>query len=148
MFALGVCTDAMDDYCRTSESTVMKCMKRFCVAVRAKFGEYHLRQPTRLDFLKQLGINSARGFPGMFASLDCMHYEWKKLSGCLARRLWKQGGQMIHHTRSGCGSKSIHMAHFSGLPGSNNELNVLDRSPLIYDMLVGETTNMTFEING
>ena len=55
---------------------------------------------------------------------------------------------MIHHTRSGCGSKSIHMTRFSGLPGSNNKLNVLDRSPLIYDMLVGETTDMTFEING
>jgi hypothetical protein len=110
MLALGVCAYAMDDYCRTSESTAMECMKRFCVAVRAEFGEYHLRQPTRAYFLQQLGINSAHGFSGMFASLDCMHYEWKKLSGCLARRLWRQGGQTIHHTRSGGRSKSTHMA--------------------------------------
>ena len=33
MLARGVCADAMDDYCRTSESTAMECMKRFCVAV-------------------------------------------------------------------------------------------------------------------
>ena len=52
----------------------MECMKRFCVA---EFGGYHLRQPTRTYYLQQLGINSARGFPDMFASLDCMHYEWK-----------------------------------------------------------------------
>ena len=61
MLALGVCADAMDDYCRTSESTAMECMKRFCVAMHAEFGEYHLRQPTRADFLRQLEINKARG---------------------------------------------------------------------------------------
>lgn len=44
MLSLGVCADAMDDYCRTSESTAMECMKRFCVAVRAEFGDFHLRQ--------------------------------------------------------------------------------------------------------
>ena len=33
MLALGVCADAMDDYCRTSESTAMECMGRFCAAV-------------------------------------------------------------------------------------------------------------------
>ena len=77
MLSLGVCADAMDDYCRTSESTAMECMKRFCVAVRAEFGDHHMRQPTRADFEKQLSINAQRGFPGMFASLDCMHYQWK-----------------------------------------------------------------------
>lgn len=36
-----------------------------------------MRQPTQADFEQQLAINAQRGFPGMFASLDCMHYEWK-----------------------------------------------------------------------
>jgi hypothetical protein len=75
MLALGICTYAMDDYCRTSESTTMECMKWFCVAVRSEFGEYHFRQPTQEDFHQHLAINSARGFPDMFAFLDCMHYE-------------------------------------------------------------------------
>jgi hypothetical protein len=77
MLALGVCADAMDDYFRTSESTTMKCMGRFCVAVLVEFGEYYLRKPTYKDCRKQFAINEARGFPGMFGSLDCMHYEWK-----------------------------------------------------------------------
>ena len=68
MLALGVCTDAMDDYCRTSESTAMECMGRFCAAVRAEFGEYHLRKPTYEDCRGQLAINEARGFPSMFGS--------------------------------------------------------------------------------
>ena len=54
----------------------MKCMETFYVAVRAEFGEYHLRKPTYEDCRQQLAINEARGFPGMFGSLDCMHYEW------------------------------------------------------------------------
>ena len=45
MLILGVCVDVMDDYCRTCESTSMECMRIFCVAVRAEFGEYHLRKP-------------------------------------------------------------------------------------------------------
>jgi hypothetical protein len=72
-----VCADAQDDYCRTSESTAMECMGRFCTAMRAEFGEYYLRKPTYEDYRKQLAINEARGFSGMFGSLDCMHYEWK-----------------------------------------------------------------------
>jgi hypothetical protein len=75
MLELGVCTDAMDDYCQTSESTTMKCMGRFCAAVRAEFGNYYLRKPTYEDCREQLAINEVRGFPGMFGSLDCMHYE-------------------------------------------------------------------------
>jgi hypothetical protein len=77
MLALGICVDALDEYCRISETTTMECMKIFCVSIRAKFGDYHLRQSTRADFEKQFAINAVRGFPGMFASLDCMHYEWK-----------------------------------------------------------------------
>ena len=77
MLSFGVCADAMDDYCRTSESTAIECMKRFCVTVRAEFGDFHLRQPTQADFKQQLAINAQRIFPRMFASLDCMHYMWK-----------------------------------------------------------------------
>ena len=148
MFSLGVCVDAMDEYCRTSESTTMECMKRFCVAVRAEFGEYQLRQPTRADFLQQLGINSARGFPGMFASLDCMHYEWKNCPVAWQGDYGDREGKRSIILEA-VADQGLHIWHvFFGLPGSNNDLNVLDRSPLIHDMLVGEATDMTFEVNG
>jgi hypothetical protein len=71
----GMCTDATNEYCRTNERTAMESLKRFCMAVRLEFEAYYLRQPTRVDFDRQLAINSARGFPRMFANLKCMHYE-------------------------------------------------------------------------
>ena len=68
MLSLGVCADAMDDYCRTSKSTAMECMKRICIAVRTKFGDHHMRQPMHADFEQQLAINAQHEFPGLFAS--------------------------------------------------------------------------------
>ena len=50
MFSLDVCIDAMDDYCRTSESTAIECMQRFYSTIRHEFGEHYLRQSTRADF--------------------------------------------------------------------------------------------------
>jgi hypothetical protein len=52
MLALGVCTDVLDEYYRVNETTAMEYMKRFYVAICTEFGEYHLRQPTRIDFEK------------------------------------------------------------------------------------------------
>ena len=148
MLALGVCADAMDDYCRTSGSTAMECMGRFCAAVRAEFEGYYLRKPTYEDCCEQLDINEARGFPGMFGSLDCMHYEWKN---CLVA--WqgdfgdREGKKSI--ILEVVADKSLHIWHiFFGLPGSNNDLNVLDRSSLIHDLVSGAACDMTFEVNG
>jgi hypothetical protein len=73
MLAYGTSGDAMDEYCRLSEPIAMEAMTRFVVAIRACFEGRYLRQPTREDILRQMGINEARGFLGMFASIDCMH---------------------------------------------------------------------------
>ena len=37
---------------------------------------------------------------------------------------------------------------FFGLPDGNNNINVLDRSPLVVNMLRGEGHDITFEVNG
>jgi hypothetical protein len=148
MLALGVCADAMDDYCRTSDSTAMECMGRFCAAVRAEFGDYYLRKPTYEDCREQLAINEARGFPGMFGSLDCMHYEWKNCPVAWQGDFGDRDGKKSIILEA-VADQSLHIWHiYFGLPGSNNDLNVLDRSPLIHDLLSGAACDMTFEVNG
>jgi hypothetical protein len=43
----------------------------------------------------------------------------------------------------------LHIWHaFFGIPGANNDLNVLDRSPLVQNMLSGAGRNMHFVVNG
>jgi hypothetical protein len=90
MLAYGVATDATDEYCRMGESTTMLCIKRFCKAIMVVFEPTYLRQPTREDIEKQMAINSARGFPGMFGSILyalCV----EELPCGLARRFSRQG---------------------------------------------------------
>ena len=47
MLCYDMSSDAIDEYCRTSDSTAMESLKRFCVAIRAVYEGYYLRQPTR-----------------------------------------------------------------------------------------------------
>ena len=74
MLAYGVATDTTDEYCRLGESIATEAMQRFVNAIRHCFESEYLRLPTESDLQKQLQINTQRGFSGMFASLDCMHW--------------------------------------------------------------------------
>jgi hypothetical protein len=148
MLSYGLCADATDEYCRTSESTAMESLKRFCVGIRAQFEGYYLRQPTQEDFVKQLAVNEARGFPGMFGSLDCMHYEWKNCPVAWQGDFGDRSGKKSIILEA-IASENLHIWHvFFGLPGSNNDLNVLGRSPLVYNLLTSEARDMEFEVNG
>jgi hypothetical protein len=77
LLAYGTSGNAVDEYCRLSESTAMEAMRRFVLAIRTCFESRYLKQPTREDIVRQMDINEKRGFPGMFASIDCMHWSWK-----------------------------------------------------------------------
>ena len=126
MHVYGVYVDAMDEYCRASESTTIDSMKHFFRATRAEYEEYHLQQPIRLDFKEQMAINTNQGFLGMFISLDCMHDNWRNFLAA-----WQGDFRDRHNNKSiileAIGDHSLHIWHiFFGLFGSNNDLNVLD----------------------
>lgn len=42
-----------------------------------EFGDEYLRAPTEDDIKAHIEMNAKRGFPGMFGSMDCMHWFWK-----------------------------------------------------------------------
>lgn len=77
MLMYGVAADATDEYLRISETTALEALKKTCSAIVAIYGAEYLRSPTAEDLQKYLEINESRGFPGMFGSLDCMHWTWK-----------------------------------------------------------------------
>ena len=148
MLGYGVCADATDEYSCTSEATAMESMKRFCVAIRQEYEAHHLRQPTQGDFERQFAINRERGFPGMFASLDCMHYQWKNCPVAWQGDYGDRSGKKSIILEA-IADRDLHIWHvFFGLPGSNNDLNVLDRSPLIHNMLTSAARDHHFMING
>ena len=73
----------------------------------------------------------------MFASLDNMHYEWKNCPTA-----WQGSFQDRERKNSiileVIVDQSLCIWHvFFGVPGENNDINVLDRSPLIANFWEG-----------
>ena len=84
----------------------------------------------------------------MFASLDCMHYEWKNCPIAWQGSFQGKGGfNSIILEANADQSLWIWHANF-GVPRANNDINVLQRSPLVANYLRGESQGMSFEVNG
>jgi hypothetical protein len=78
MLAYGVSADFLNDYVSLGESTIIESLKHFVKAVVDIFGDEYLRAPNAQDTVRLMPMNSARGFPGMLGSIDCMHWKWDK----------------------------------------------------------------------
>ena len=77
LVAYNTTRDAIDEYCKLSDSTAMEAMWRFVLAIKACFEATYLAELTYEDIVRQMDINEKRGFLGMFASIDCMQWFWK-----------------------------------------------------------------------
>ncbi|XP_020262276.1 uncharacterized protein LOC109838230 [Asparagus officinalis] len=130
MLAYGLPADATDEYIKISESTVIGSMTKFCRAMVEIFAERYLRTPNANNIARLLYIGKKRGFLGMLGSLDCMHWKWKNYptawSGQYARR---NGSPTIILEAVAAYDLWICHAYF-GMPGTNNDINVLESSNL------------------
>ncbi|XP_057733899.1 uncharacterized protein LOC130949092 [Arachis stenosperma] len=121
MLAYGVAADAVDDYVHIDESTTIECLKNFV---------------------------EDRDFSGMLGSIDCMHWQWKNRP-----KTWK--GMYMSGYRGVATivlevitSSDFWIWHaFFGDSGSNNDINVLDRSQVFDDILNDHTLEMVFILN-
>ncbi|XP_013632912.1 PREDICTED: uncharacterized protein LOC106338495 [Brassica oleracea var. oleracea] len=84
----------------------------------------------------------------MVGSIDCMHWEWKNFP-----TEWK--GQYTRGSRKptivleAIASQDLWIWHaFFGPPGTLNDLNVLDRSPVFDDILEGRAPRVRYVVNG
>ena len=138
ILAYGIAFDATNEYVRLASSIAMLALKRFVWAIRAIYESTYLGQPTREDLEKQVAINTKRGWPSMFASLDCMHYEWKNCP--LAWQGTFQDRESKNFTiLEAIAYQSLWIWHvfFILLGEGNKVINVLDHSPLVANFLRG-----------
>ena len=148
MLAYGIPADLVDDHLAMGESQAIMCVKRFAVGVVQVFGTEYLRAPNAADTARLLEHNAARGFPGMLGSIDCMHWSWKN---CPAA--WH--GQFQGHKKDSTIILEAVADHetwiwhaFFGMPGSLNDINVVQRSPLMNKIAKGQTHPVEFVANG
>ncbi|XP_065631283.1 uncharacterized protein LOC112001981 [Quercus suber] len=148
MLAYGVAADFMDEYVRIGESTAIESMKKFVKAVVDIFSKEYLMSPNNEDIARLLVNGEKRGFPRMLGSIDCMHWKWKNCPTA-----WK--GQYSGHIRESTivleamTSYDLWIWHaFFGLPGSNNDINVLERSSIFSELEQGRAPAVNYSING
>ncbi|XP_073152170.1 uncharacterized protein [Henckelia pumila] len=118
LLVYDVAGDVVDEYLRIGASTALECLKIFCRAVYDIFSEQYLRQLTREDVARLTAENARRGFLGMLGSIEFA-----------SKDLW------IWHT-------------YFGVPGCNNDINVLEGSNLFLNLAKGEVPPVRFEVNG
>ena len=79
ILAYGSPTDCVDEYVRIGECTATQCLQKFVRNVNEIFGQEYLRRANNNDNNHLLQIGDAQEFPDMLGSIDCMHWEWKKI---------------------------------------------------------------------
>ncbi|XP_013617368.1 PREDICTED: putative nuclease HARBI1 [Brassica oleracea var. oleracea] len=148
MLAYGCAGDMVDEYLRMGETTALLCLEKFTQEIIHLYGEEYLRRPTPEDLQRLLDIREVRGFPGMIGSIDCMHWEWK-----YCPHSWKgqycRGSGKPTIVLEAVAPQDLWIWHaFFGPPGTLNDINVLDRSPIFDDILQGRAPRVEFIVNG
>ncbi|XP_059664212.1 uncharacterized protein LOC132309986 [Cornus florida] len=148
ILACGISADLCDEYIKISERIAIESLKRFCDAIIAVYAEQYQRSPKADDITRLLREGEERGFPGMFGSIDCMHWEWKN---CPTAWHGTHTGRSHKPTLKleAVASKNLWIWHaFFGMAGSHNDLNVLDHSPVFKSMINGSMPPVNYMVNG
>uniref|UniRef100_A0A0D3C914 DDE Tnp4 domain-containing protein n=1 Tax=Brassica oleracea var. oleracea TaxID=109376 RepID=A0A0D3C914_BRAOL len=146
--AYGGGSDTVDEYVRLGETTARKCLHHFTAGIVQLFGEEYLRRPTPEDLERLLYIGEQRGFPGMVGSIDCMHWEWKNCPTAW-KGMYSRGTNKPTIVLEAVASYDLWIWHaFFGAPGTMNDLNILDRSPVFDDIINGIAPEVNFYVNG
>jgi hypothetical protein len=96
--------------------------------------------------LKGSSISMKLNVPSMSTSLPCMHYQWENCP-----ITWQKQFQDKDNHRSiifeAIGDQSFWIWHvYFSFPCNNKDINVLDRSPLITNLLQGLAQDMAIHI--
>lgn len=135
--AYGVSADATDNYVKIGESTAIKALKNFTRHIIELYQPEYLRPPNSAELECILKEYKARGFPGCRGSIDGMHWYWKNCPGGWSGQFTgKEASPTI--VLEGAVSKNLRFWHaYFGMPGANNDLNVLHASPVFDNYLEG-----------
>ncbi|KAL0013093.1 hypothetical protein SO802_000162 [Lithocarpus litseifolius] len=148
MLAYGVSGDLIDEYVRIGENTALESLKKFVTMAIDVFFKEYLRKPNNEDIARLLAHGKRRGFPSMLGSIDSMYWKWKNCPSA-----WK--GQYCGHIREptiileAIASYDLWIWHaLFGLPGSNNNIHVLERSHVCNELAEGRAPAVRYSING
>jgi hypothetical protein len=148
--AYGASADQCDEYIRIGESTANECLHKFCRSIVEVYSEVYLRRPTQIDVNRIVAFHKEKhGFPGMLGSIDCMHWAWRNCPTAWKGQFTRGDHGYPTIMLEAVASHDLWIWHaFFGVSGSNNDINVLNQSPLFNEVLLGTAPMCNFEVNG
>ncbi|XP_013665085.2 putative nuclease HARBI1 [Brassica napus] len=148
LLAYGGAADGVDEYIRIGETTARECLEHFVVGIVDLFGDEYLRRPTEDDLRRLLFYGERRGFPGMVGSIDCMHWKWKNCPTAW-KGMYSRGTDKPTIVLEAVASEDLWIWHaFFRAPGTCNDLNVLDQSPVFNDIIYSRAPELKYNVNG
>jgi len=112
-----------------------------------KVWEEYLRSPNEADIENLLSVNAKRGFIAMIGSIDCMHWRWKNCPAALAGQ-YKGKEKKPTVVLEAWADQSLWIWHCNfGSPGSLNDINILDQSPVFDKILKVEAPKIQFNVD-
>ncbi|XP_071680058.1 protein ALP1-like [Lolium perenne] len=149
LLAYGAAADTIDEWLKLARQTSSDCLDILCEGIIDCYGEMFCHRLTVEDTQRLLAKAEERGFPGMLGSIDCMHWQWRNCPVAHAGQFTR--GDIKHPTiiLEAVASYDRWIWHaFFGVAGSNNDINVLNQSPLFTDTYQGEEPVVNFTVNG
>ncbi|KAJ0435669.1 putative harbinger transposase-derived protein [Helianthus annuus] len=147
--ATGNPPDQFDEYLAMSERTSRECLQFFCNAIIKLYAKEFLCKPTRHDIARIYATHEARWhFPRMLGSIDYTHNEWrncpKELRWAYVKGDVKRPTIIIEAVKS----NDLWFWHsYFGVPGSNNDINVLYTSSFFQSITDGTAPFCLFFVN-
>nr|PNR61608.1 hypothetical protein PHYPA_000031 [Physcomitrium patens] len=115
----------------------------FYATVETDFGPKYLCSPTKEDLKRILTENASRGFPGMIGSIDCYNWKWKNCP-----KAWHGSYRGTSIVLEAAVSHDLWFWHaFFGMLDSMNDINVLQRSPLLHSIITDKMPSINYVVN-
>ena len=153
MAAYGESFVAWQDYCQMGESTARECFSKLMNSLVDDdyFSSVYLRRMSKADARNVERLHALMyGVRGCLGCLDVMLVPWGNCPSELKGQYQGRNKIPMIALESACDYNLWIWHYFFGAPGSLNDINVWEQSPLLHDMTHGRIQDLDFdfEING
>ncbi|XP_071688308.1 protein ALP1-like [Rutidosis leptorrhynchoides] len=131
----GMTADIFDEYIKMAEKTGYVTLNNFCKCIIDLYGRKYLWKPNAADIAWLYSAHEEKhGFKGMLGSIDCQYTRGDHGHPTIILEAVASYDMWIWHA-------------FFGMAGSNNDINVLNHSPLFDSLRKDRVAPLPFEVN-
>jgi hypothetical protein len=140
--------DTIDLYLKLVKSTTLECLEYYYSGIIECFGNEFLRRPTVIDTQHLLIKAEEREFSGMLGSIDFMHWQWHNYPVGWQGQFTRGASNILQSSLKLLFLMTVGSDMLFFVTGSNNDINVLNQSPLFIDVKREHTLKVSFTVNG